>query len=264
MSSHQVTVVCSPNDDVQRSLLAIQLARPKGLLIDFGIPCGGLDVLLDVQPDRHWADLLPVADELTADLLGRATTPCAEIGGLIAAPQTVSSPTPGLIRSLLGEARAQHEHVVVDVAPGAPDVWLACLQAADRIALVVRGDLPGLVAGRRTQAWLRAAGLAERLQIVVTTPAPGSPLGAEEISNTLGPIYATLPWDPQAVAEARNHGQPGRMSRSPLRQALADAADRWTQGVPAAAPQRKAGSWWQPASDAIRALLSRSLDAQTT
>jgi Flp pilus assembly CpaE family ATPase len=264
MSQHQVTAVCSPNDDIMRSLLAIHLAAPSGLLVDFGLPCGGLDVLLDVVPDKTWADLLPVAHALTADLLDRATTACPGTGGLLAAPGAVRCPPPDLIGGMIAQSRDRHGHVVIDVSPAAPDVWLATLRAADRIALVVRGDLPGVVAGKRCLGWLREAGLQEQVRLIVAATAAGTAVSPAEITAALGPVFAHLPWDPQTVALARNLGQPALLPRSPLRTALAETVARWHDGASRPGESESHRSPWRQAHHLLRGLLSRRLDERTT
>lgn len=116
MSGSRVTVVCSPEAVAVRPVLAVHLAAPDGLLVDFGTPCGSLDVLLDLQPTKTWADLLPVASELTAELLARATTPCPGIGALLAAPPGVAAPSPALVAAVLERARDRGCPVVVEMA----------------------------------------------------------------------------------------------------------------------------------------------------
>jgi Flp pilus assembly CpaE family ATPase len=264
MSNDQVTVVCSPNDDIVRSLLAIHLAAPSGLLVDVGLPCGGLDVLLDVVPEKSWADLLPVADELTADLVARATTPCPGTGGLLAAPGTVCSPTPGLIGALIARARERHERVVVDVSPSGADLWAATLRAADRIALVVRGDLPGVVAGQRCLRWLREAGWQDRVRVVVAAMPTATAVSPAELTAALGPLFAQLPWDPQAVAHARNLGEPGQLPRSALRTALAETAARWQGEAGGGAADGAGRSRWQQTGQLLKGLMGRRLAEQTT
>jgi Flp pilus assembly CpaE family ATPase len=254
VSRRSLTAVCSPNDDIQRTLLSIHLAAPDGLLIDFGFPCGGLDVLLDVTPQKSWADLLPVAHELTADLLERATTPCPGTGGLLAAPSTVGSPPAGLVSSLIAQARERYDRVIIDVSPASPDLWHASLQDADQIALVIRGDVPGVVAGQRCLGWMRQIGVAERIRLVVASTAPPTAVSPDEVAASLGPIFAWLPWDPETVAYARNLGQPGRLPRSPLRTALVDTVSRWQDATVPTISDGSSRSRWQQPGQILRGL----------
>ena len=267
MSNSLITAVFSPHDEISRSLLAIHLGRPDSLLIDLGLPFGGLDTLLNVFPEKSWADLVPVAHDMSSDLLSRAVTPIERHGGLLAAPALAATSeglTPAVIGALLARARERYDRIVLDVSPALREAQLTALTLADRIALVVRADIPGLVIGQRCLAWLHGLGLRDRVRIVTTATVPPAPVSAHEIAQALGPVFASLPWDPAVTARARNLGEPWRSTVSPIGQALAETARRWEQdwtSIPLSEPRV---SRWRQTGDLIRSLFARTTLARPT
>ena len=232
MSNSLITAVFSPHDEVSRSLLAIHLGRPDSLLIDLGLPFGGLDTLLNVFPEKSWADLVPVAHDLSSDLLARAVTPIERHGGLLAAP-TLATASEGLtstvIGALLARARERYERIVIDVSPSLREAQLTALTLADRIALVVRADIPGLVIGQRCLTWLHSLGLRERVRVVTAATVPPAPVSAQEAAK-----------------------------------ALAETASRWEQDWSSMPLSEPPVSRWRQTGDLIRSLFAKTTLARPT
>ncbi|MBC7545050.1 MAG: hypothetical protein H7338_20180 [Candidatus Sericytochromatia bacterium] len=260
MSISQLTAVFSPSDEISRSLLTVHLAGPEALMIDFGLPFGALDTLLNVVPAKTWSDLLPIAHDLTAELLAPAVTPAGGHGGLLAAPPPAETEalTPAHVTALLTTAREGHDRIVMDISAAWRASQITALSLADCIAFVVRADIPGLVTGQRCLALLKHLGLRERVRLVVAATPPPMAVSHAEIADLLGPIHAVLPWDPAAVIRTRNLGEP-RLGTGPMRQALADIALGWEPAPGVSGQPVGASTVWQRTGYRLRGLMAKTV-----
>jgi pilus assembly protein CpaE len=183
--------------------LAIALARHgTALLVDLHRGDGNDDLLLDLRPERTWADLLPVAAELEARHLDLATQD--HLSGLrfLAAPSDPTQLDTRLVR-LLQSLAARVHWLVLDVPPAAREATVA-----DTIVLVTTPDPPAL---RNVQRLLQRMAPENRhkARLVLnqfTRAHPGHPVS---IASALEcSLLGVLPPDPRAVGFQISFGRP--------------------------------------------------------
>ena len=212
------------------SLVATNLAlalAPYGatLLVDLHVGDSGDDLLLDLLSERTWADLLPVAAELTARHLDLVLQ--QHSGGLhfLAGPAKPAVTHPNLVAALMVAISSRFEWTVLDL-PGRPPRDVEPLMIlADSILVVATADPPALRAAQRLlEAMDPAARPRARLvlnQFTRAHPAhPASIAAGLQVS-----LLATLPTDPRAVGFHVNFGRPCVLDRhSAFGRRLAGAA----------------------------------------
>lgn len=214
--------------------LAVLLARQgTALLLDANPGRGVDDLLLDLEAGRSWADLLPVAAELS----DRHLSLCAarHPGGLalLAAPATLGPPAsvenlPVLLQSLA----ARFDWLVVD-SPGSDPILSSVLLAQPQVAVVVTtADPPALRSAHRLLDRFPAP-LREQTGLVVNQIGRRHPASPAAIAESLGcALLASLPTDPRAVGYQVNFGQACVQDpRSPLGRALTALTRRLVNAV---------------------------------
>ncbi len=189
--------------------LALALAgEAETLLLDAARRGGSADLLLGLHPVRSWADLLPVANELTEHHL--ELTACRHESGLrlLAAPEARAEvPEVRQLGILLETLGRQAVWLLVDAPthslPAEPHV-----NAAHMILLVATPDPPAMRAARR---WLEDVPepLRRRVGLVVNQHQVNGPVRPEEIAGSLGiSLLASLPADRYAVGRQIHNGLP--------------------------------------------------------
>lgn len=223
-----VIAVFSAKGGVGKSLIAANLGvvfaaghRLSTALIDLDAGSGAADLLLDVQPQRTWADLLPVMGELSPQHLALAIT--AHVSGLdlLACPErpdTFAEFTPRnegvegaltrpFLEALLSAFRQAYALVVLDLPPGMNAIAAAAFSLADIRLMVLTPDAIALRATRRLLASLPED--EKPLGLVLNQYSRGAAVTPNEIESHLGrKLYAILPVDPAAVWTNVSYGQP--------------------------------------------------------
>jgi pilus assembly protein CpaE len=194
------------------SLVAINLALAltrygRTLLVDLHIGDGGDDLLLDLNPEHSWADLLPVAGELTARHLELALMTHTSGLSLLAAPARVP------------EAGTEHALFALVQALAGPFGWTVLdssssprlsswLTLSDVIVLVATADPPALRAAQRRLASFPAEERA-RVGLVLNQFTRAHPAHPASVAASLEcPLLAVFPTDPRAVGFQINFGRP--------------------------------------------------------
>jgi len=209
--------IYSAKGGVGKSLIATNLGVAVGVgqkhstaLIDLSPGLGTADVLLDLEPERSWADLLPVMDELTDKHLRLAVTEYRPGMDLLACP-------PGLlederldredIASLLGVFREKYEVIFLDTASGWGSVNRAAYLFADLRLMVLTPDVPSL---RTTRRYLNSIPEKEiTTGLVINQNSPGAAVEPQEIADHLDlKVFSVLPMDPNGVWSNVSYGQP--------------------------------------------------------
>lgn len=185
--------------------LGVALAsQAECLLVDLHAVGGGDDLLLDLHPTHSWADLLPVAGEISLHHLELTLGVHACGLKLLASPITPDVSTPEQRSTLLRSLASRFPWVLLD----APVGELGNLGEADLLILVSTCDPPALRSAQRALTIL-PPGLRSRTRLVLNQVGRGQPAKPGAIADGLGlPLLATLPPDPRAVGYQVHFGQP--------------------------------------------------------
>lgn len=209
--------VFSAKGGVGKSLLATNLGvslsthqKRRTVMIDLTPGMGTADLLLDLEPERSWADLLPVVDELTSQHLRLAVTGYRQSLDFLACPSAIRE---GRIikkedvKSILAAFREEYEVVLLDTFPGGGDINKAAFTLSDICLVVLTPDAPAL---RATSRFLTAMPKNEKMTaLVINQYSPGAALRPEEIAGHLQEkLLGTLPVDPSGIWSNVSYGQP--------------------------------------------------------
>jgi pilus assembly protein CpaE len=185
--------------------LALGLTRHgTTLLVDLHNGDGTDDLLLDLRPERSWADLLAVAEELAPRQLDLAAL--SHPGGLrlLAAPsRAIPAEATPLVSPLLHVLAARCDWLVVDLPPSSSET-----QLADVLVVVATPDPPALRNAQRLLQRL-APEIRPRARLVLnqfTRAHPGDP---HSIASALEcPLLGVLPSDSRGVGFQISFGRP--------------------------------------------------------
>jgi pilus assembly protein CpaE len=190
--------------------LAVSLTQEgKTLLVDLHQELAYDDLLLDLSPVRSWADLIPVAEELTDHHLDLAFVTHSSGLKLLAAPEEhkqISNPEalPGLLRGL----GSRFDWVVVDLPSGIPAPMDRAINQIELLLLVSTGDLPAIRNSKRTLQRVPES-LRKQTYLVMNQIGRGHPLEPQRIASALDlTLIATLPPDSHAVGYHVSYGTP--------------------------------------------------------
>ncbi len=179
------------------------------MLIDLNLISPSADLLLDLAIERSWADLAPVADELTQRHLELAAATSSHGLMFLAAPAHLPTTAqleciPRLLQSLAGH----FTWVVLDLGLRTGRLAELCLAATDTLLLIMTADPPALRGGHRLCASLPAH-LLGRTGLVINQYTKFHPAQPESIARSLGcPLMACLPRESRLVADQVNFGRP--------------------------------------------------------
>lgn len=225
-----VVAIASAKGGCGASLVATNLGvalagQAECLLIDLHAVAGADDLLLDLHPIHSWADLLPVAGEVTQHHL--ELTLCVHTSGLrlLASPTAPVVSAPEQRLDLLRSLACRFPWVLLD----APTGELADLGACDVLILVSTCDPPALRSAQRALALL-PPGSRSRAWLVLNQVGRSQPAQPGAIADGLGlPLLANLPPDPRAVGYQVHFGQPCvHQARSSLGRGIEQLASRLT------------------------------------
>jgi pilus assembly protein CpaE len=130
--------------------LAVALAAGgtrRVCLIDLDLAFGDVAIMLQQNPEKTIADLIPAGDRV--DETGLRTTVTPYIPGvdtLLAPvqPEVAESVTRDLVAELIYLARGMYDYVIVDTPPAFNEAVLAALDASHIYVLVATPELPAL------------------------------------------------------------------------------------------------------------------------
>jgi len=212
-----VVGVFSAKGGVGKSLVATNLGAVFAAghhiptaLIDLNAGLGAADLLLDLEPERSWSDLLPVMSELTPQHLNLATTKHESGLHLLACPETPDAqanlPRESL-EALLTALRQEYALTLLDVPTGMGVINVAAFHMVDIRLILLTPDAPAL---RATQRYANSLSKNEKpLGLVLTQYGRGAPVSPKEIESHLEQrLYAILPVDQSAVWANVSYGQP--------------------------------------------------------
>lgn len=183
-------------------------------LLDLSLETGGASIMLDLLP-RMTLSLLAKEDTTVLDfsLINEYLAKHPSGIRLLAAPTTpvlAELVTPRLVNQILTTMRSHFPHVVVDTPHDLTEPTLAALDMADTILMVVPPDMVSLKAATGALETFASLGYPDKRTVVVMNwvfPRRGLP--QKEIEAALGrPIFATIPYDSDAVVRSINEGVP--------------------------------------------------------
>lgn len=215
--------IFSGKGGVGKTLLATNLAaafalghRARTALIDLNPGNGTADLLLDLEPERSWADLRDVITELTPQHLQLAVTPYRPGLDLLASPPQIAWDQPlrtGGLASLLSAFREQYEAVLVDVPTGITGLAREALDEVDLRLILLTPDAPAL---RVTSRYLNSLGTeGSPTGLVINQHTSGAAVTLAEIKDHLGKsLVGVLPIDPQGVWANVSYGEPCVLRKS--------------------------------------------------
>lgn len=231
------------------SLIATNLGlllaqRGQCLLLDLHPQTGIDDLLLDLTPERSWADLLPVAEELTPRHLELAATAHSAGLRLLAAPQQPPA-QPEKVERLLRALSRSADWLLVDAPPPGDPLTAAALALCDALLLVSTPDPPALRVAHCLARDLPAP-LRGRTGLVLNQIDRGHPVPPAELAAAVGlPLLAALPPDPEAVGNQVHFGRPVALDgRATLAREVARLASRLFAAL---APRPRSGEAPAPA-----------------
>lgn len=213
----KVIGIFSAKGGVGKSILATNLgvafaANDPGqtAIIDLHPGLGCVDLLLDLQPERTWSDLLPVINELTLKHLALSVARCHDGLDVLAAPKSFrwsNSLSAEHVIALLEGLRRAYTLVVVDTPAGGGGSNREAYYTSDLRLVVLTPDAPAL---RSTGRFLHSvAGKVQETGLVINQFSPGAAAHPDEIQDHLGiPVYGVLPMDPKSVWSNVSYGEP--------------------------------------------------------
>lgn len=207
------------------------------ILVDLHPALGYDELLLDLTPERSWADLLPVAEELAPRHLELALVTHGSGLKFVSAPERwLGSLDGNNLLSLLESLAQQTAWLILDVPAGLEGITSYVLTISDVLLLVTTADPPALrAAGRLLKAL--PDGLVEKTRLVLNQVTRRHPAKPREVAASLGvALLATLPPDPRAVGYQVNFGRPCVLDR---RSSLGRAISLLARKLAASVAKRK-------------------------
>ena len=162
------------------------------LAVDADMQRGSLHYRLDVPVGRATfsvADVLPVLDDLSPDLLHGALTESSSGAWLLPAPPVFDEgcrPGRDLGARLALSLRSSFEFIVLDTRAAFDDLTLGLLAAADAVLLVVTPELACLGAAKRALGVMRQQCSGHIELVVNRSLGQGDLVDLDEISSFLG------------------------------------------------------------------------------
>jgi pilus assembly protein CpaE len=197
--------------------LGVELHRITGkrtLIVDLDAELGEISLLLGVQPQFNFVDLVQNFHRMDANLLASYIEQHSSGVHLLSAPfhpERAADLTEEDIRQVLLYLRGQYDYVLVDTSKSFSPETLAAFEQADDVFLLTTVDLPSLRNIQRALPLLRRVMPrgSEQVHLVVNRYDAASEISLKDVERSLGiPIYATLANDYDSVIRSINTGKP--------------------------------------------------------
>jgi pilus assembly protein CpaE len=234
-----VVAVFSPKGGNGCTTIAVNAAiglAAKGsqtLLIDASLQFGDVAVMLNFKTMASIVDIAERIGDLDSDLISSVLlTHDSGLKVLLAPPRPEMAELikPEHLKAVLSHARRMFDYVIVDTSSTLTDISLTALDAADRILLVTRQNLPSL------KNISRFFDLTQELDydksktlLVVNHASPRLGISIKDIEDTLKwPAFAVIPED-EVAQNAADRGTPlvtGEWKRRPSSRALLQLANQ--------------------------------------
>jgi len=232
--------------------LGVELRRITGkrtLIVDLDAELGEISLLLGVQPQFNFVDLVQNFHRMDANLLASYIEQHSSGVHLLSAPfhpDRAAGLTEEDIRQVLLYLRGQYDYVLVDTSKSFSPETLAAFEQADDVFLVTTVDLPSLRNIQRALPLLKRVMPrgGDQVHLVVNRYDPASEISLKDVERSLGvPIYATLANDYDSVIRSINTGKPVVLNgaRSPYARDIRALAARIANLETEATPEPRTG-----------------------
>jgi pilus assembly protein CpaE len=215
----QVIGVFSPKGGVGKTTIATNIAIGLGqiapmsvVIVDLDLQFGDVASGLYLRPEHTVTDAVsPSASHDSLVLKAFLTVHSGNIYALCAprSPEEADFVTPEQVTRLLQQLAEQFQYVIVDTAPGLPEIGLAAMEQCTDIVWVTAMDVPsirGLRAGLDILSRLDL--LPETRHVVLNMADSKSGLSVQDVEATIGaPVDISIPRS-KAVAFSTNRGIP--------------------------------------------------------
>ena len=221
--------------------LAIEVhrgTRRRTLLVDLDPELGEISLLLGVQPQFNFVDLVQNFHRMDTGLLSSYIEQHASGVHLLSAPyhpDRAAAVSEEQVRQILAYLRTQYDYVFVDAKSFGPATLAAFEQSSD-VFLVATVDLPSLRNIQRGLPLIRRVMPRgdEQIRLVINRYDPNNEISLKDVQKSLGlAVYATLANDYEAVIASINSGKPVVLQpgKSPVARDLKALAGRLTAGA---------------------------------
>ncbi|ABK04311.1 Flp pilus assembly protein ATPase CpaE-like protein [Arthrobacter sp. FB24] len=211
--------VFSPKGGVGKTTIATNIAVGLGkiapmsvVIVDLDLQFGDVASALYLDPQHTVTDAVsPAASQDSLVLKAFLTVHPASIYAVCAPPTPVDADeiTPEQVSRLLEQLSEQFQYVVVDTAPGLPEIGLAAMEQCTDVVWVSGMDIPSVRGLRSGLDVLRQLDILPETRHVVLNMAD-SKLGltVQDLESTIGaPVDVSIPRS-RAVALSTNRGIP--------------------------------------------------------
>ena len=211
--------VFSPKGGVGKTTLATNIAIGLGkiapmsvVIVDLDLQFGDVASGLYLNPQHTVTDAVtPAASQDPLVLKAFLTVHPAGIYALCAPPNPVDADhiTPEQISHLLEQLAKEFQYVVLDTAPGMPEIGLAAMEQCTDVVWVSGMDIPSLRGLRSGLEVLRQLEiLPESRHVVLNMADSKTGLNVQDVESTIGaPVDVSIPRS-RAVALSTNRGIP--------------------------------------------------------
>lgn len=211
--------VFSPKGGVGKTTIATNIAIGLGKIAPMGVVIVDLDLQfgdvasgLYLSPEHTVTDAVsPAASQDSLVLKAFLTVHPGGIYALCAplSPIDADEITPDQVSRLIEQLSEQFQYVVVDTAPGLPEIGLAAMEQCTDVVWVSAMDIPSVRGLRSGLDILRRLNiLPETRHVVLNMAEPKSGLTVQDIESTIGaPVDVSIPRS-RAVSFSTNRGIP--------------------------------------------------------
>jgi pilus assembly protein CpaE len=232
--------------------LGVELRRITGkrtLIVDLDAELGEISLLLGVQPQFNFVDLVQNFHRMDANLLASYIEQHSSGVHLLSAPfhpDRAAALKEDDIRQVLLYLRGHYDYVLVDTSKSFSPETLAAFEQADAVFLVTTVDLPSLRNIQRALPLLKRVMPrgTEQVHLIVNRFDAASEISLKDVERSLGlPIYATLANDYDSVIRSINSGKPVVLNgaRSPYSRDVRALAARIANVEPNPTPEPQGG-----------------------
>jgi len=191
-----------------------QLTGKRTLVVDLDAELGEISLLLGIQPQFNFVDLVQNFHRMDASLLASYIEQHDSGVHLLSAPfhpERASEIRDDQIRQVLLYLRGQYDYVLIDTPKSFSAESLATFEQADDLFLVATIDLPSLRNIQRVMPLLRKVMPrgTEQVHLVINRYDPDTEVKLKDVERTLGvPVFGTLANDYETLIRSVNSGKP--------------------------------------------------------